>query len=203
MQNHVPFSVLKSVTSAAVVTAAAAVFALSANAFAADAKPASAPVAAPVSPAKQELIQRILKVWHVEALGQSMLQEPVAEAVNQARAMLQGRATPEKRDAALKNITTDAKKFLDDSTPVVTGSAQKLIPSTVVPLLAQNFSEDELRQLLAMLESPVKKKFEALAPELQKSLGEKIAADTRPEIDPKLKDLQQRIGMRMRAAVMP
>jgi uncharacterized protein len=203
MQNHVPFSVLKSVSSAAVITAAAAVFALSANAFAADAKPAAAPVAAPVSPAKQELIQRILKVWHVEALGQSMLQEPVAEAVNQARAMLQGRATPEKRDAAMKDITTDAKKFLDDSTPVVTGSAQKLIPSTVVPLLAQNFSEDELRQILAMLESPVKKKFEALAPELQKSLGEKIAADTRPEIDPKLKDLQQRIGMRMRAAVMP
>jgi uncharacterized protein len=203
MQNHVPFSVLKSVSSAAVITAAAAVFALSANAFAADAKPAAAPVAAPVSPAKQELIQRILKVWHVEALGQSMLQEPVAEAVNQARAMLQGRATPEKRDAAMKDITTDAKKFLDDSTPVVTGSAQKLIPSTVVPLLAQNFTEDELRQILAMLESPVKKKFEALAPELQKSLGEKIAADTRPEIDPKLKDLQQRIGMRMRAAVMP
>jgi uncharacterized protein len=188
MQNTLPFSVLKSVTAAAV-----AVLAFSANAVAADAKPAAAPVAASVSPAKQELIQHILKLWHVEILGQSMLQEPVTEAVNQARVMLQGRATPEKRDAAMKEITTEAKKFLDDSMPIVTGSAQKLIPATVVPLLAERFTEDELRQIIAMLESP----------ELQKSLGEKIAADTRPQIDPKLQELQQHIGMRMRAAVMP
>jgi uncharacterized protein len=198
MQNTLPFSVLKSVTAAAV-----AAFVFSANAATVDAKPAAAPIAASVSPAKQELIQRVLKLWHVEILGQSMLQEPVAEAVNQARVMLQGRATPEKRDAAMKEITTEAKKFLDDSMPIVTGSAQKLIPATVVPLLAERFTEDELRQIIAMLESPVKKKFEALAPELQKSLGEKIAADTRPQIDPKLQELQQHIGMRMRAAVMP
>jgi uncharacterized protein len=198
MQNTLPFSVLKSVTAAAV-----AAFVFSANAATVDAKPAAAPIAASVSPAKQELIQRVLKLWHVEILGQSMLQEPVAEAVNQARVMLQGRATAEKRDAAMKEITTEAKKFLDDSMPIVTGSAQKLIPGTVVPLLAERFTEDELRQIIAMLESPVKKKFEALAPELQKSLGEKIAADTRPQIDPKLQELQQHIGMRMRAAVMP
>ncbi|HYD79553.1 MAG TPA: DUF2059 domain-containing protein [Paucimonas sp.] len=191
--------------SAAVLKSALAVALLCANlqAAAADAKPASAPASAPITPAKQELVQRLLKLWHVETLGQSMLQEPVADAVNQARAMLQGRATPEKRDAALREIAADAKKFLEDSAPIVTGSAQKLIPSTVAPLLAERFSEDELRQIIAMLESPVKRKFEALAPELQKSLGEKIAADTRPVIDPKLQELQQRIGMRLRSAVAP
>src|SRR6202007_1690503 len=40
-------------------------------------------------------------------------------------------------------------------------------------------------------------------PELQKKLGEGVAADTRAVMDPKLQDLQQRIGMRLRRAVTP
>jgi hypothetical protein len=42
-----------------------------------------------------------------------------------------------------------------------------------------------------------------MAPELQKKLGDGVAADTRSVIDPKLQDLQQRIGMRLRSAVTP
>jgi hypothetical protein len=49
----------------------------------------------------------------------------------------------------------------------------------------------------------VKAKFEAMVPELQKKLGESVAADTRAVIDPKLQELQQRIGTRLRTAVMP
>lgn len=184
---------------------AAALLALSVHAMAADAKPATAAatVSASIPPAKQELIDRILKVWHVEVIGQTMLQEPVANAVNQARAVLQGRAAPEKRDAAMKDITAEAKKFLDENTPVVTGNAQKLIPTTVAPLLAERFTEDELRQILAMLESPVKKKFEAFVPDVQKAMGEKLAAEMKAQINPKLDTLQEHIGMRLRTAVMP
>jgi hypothetical protein len=92
---------------------------------------------------------------------------------------------------------------MDEATPTVRGSAQKLIPVKVAPLLAERFSEDELRQMVAILESPVRQKFEALLPELQKSLGEGVASDTGPVINPKLQDLKQRIGMRLRSAVTP
>ena len=156
-----------------------------------------------VTPAKQELVQRVLQLWQLDSIGQSMLSEPVAEAVGQARAMLQGRATIEKRDAAMREIAADAKKFIDDTSPMVRTSAQKLIPTTVAPMLAEKFTEDELRQIIAILESPVKKKFEMLVPDMQKALGEKLAADTRSAIDPKLEDLRQRIGMRLRTAIMP
>lgn len=156
-----------------------------------------------VSPAKEKLIQRVLQLWQVELIADVMLQEPVNQAVSQASAMLQGRAVVDKRDAAMREISTDAKKFLDDNKPFVRNSAQKHIPSTVVPMLAENFSEEELRQLVAMLESPIKKKFEDLVPEMKKALGEKLATDTRPTIDPKLEDLRQRISVKLRAAVMP
>jgi uncharacterized protein len=155
------------------------------------------------TPAKQELVQRVLQLWQLDSIGQNMLSEPVTEAVGQARAMLQGRAPVEKRDVAMREIAADAKKFIEDTSPMVRTSAQKLIPTTVAPMLAEKFTEDELRQIIAILESPVKKKFESMVPDMQKALGEKLAADTRPAIDPRLEDLRQRIGMRLRTAIMP
>jgi hypothetical protein len=159
--------------------------------------------AAPVPAAKQELVNRVLQLWHPETIGESMLQAPVGDAVQQARAVLQGRVSPEKRDAALKEIVSDARQFMEENKPLAQASAQKLVGTTVAPLLAERFSEEELRQIITILESPVKKKFEAMVPELQKKLGEGVAADTRAVMDPKLQELQQRIGMRLRSAVSP
>ncbi len=159
--------------------------------------------AAPVPAAKQELVNRVLQLWHPETIGESMLQAPVGDAVQQARAVLQGRVSPEKRDAALKEIVADARQFMDENKPLAQASAQKLVGTTVAPMLAERFTEEELRQIITILESPVKKKFEAMVPELQKKLGEGVAADTRAVMDPKLQELQQRIGMRLRSAVSP
>jgi uncharacterized protein len=159
--------------------------------------------AAPVPAAKQELVNRVLQLWHPETIGESMLQAPVGDAVQQARAVLQGRVSPEKRDAALKEIVADARQFMDENKPLAQASAQKLVGTTVAPMLAERFTEEELRQIITILESPVKKKFESMVPELQKKLGEGVAADTRAVMDPKLQELQQRIGMRLRSAVSP
>ncbi|OWW21034.1 hypothetical protein [Noviherbaspirillum denitrificans] len=157
----------------------------------------------PVPPAKQELVQRVLQLWQVEALAQSMLQDSVTDAVGQARAVLQARVPAERRDAVMREVATDAKKFLDENGPVVRASAQKLVPSTVAPMLAEKFTEEELRQIIAMLESPVKKKFEEMVPEMQKALGAQVAAESRTVIDPKLDDFRQRISSRLRTAITP
>lgn len=186
---------------------AIAVVALAASAVvvhaAEPAKAAPATAKAAISPAKMELAVRVAQLVHSEAIAQTMLHRPVAEAMQQANAVLQGRVSAEKQAAALKDINTDVKKFLDENQPVVMGSAKKNIPLTVVPLLAERFTEDELRQIIALLESPLKKKFEALLPEMEKSLGEKVASDVGPAIDPKLTELKQHIGLRLRTAAMP
>ncbi len=157
----------------------------------------------PIPPAKQQLVQKIVELLHVDGLGVTMLQDPVGKAIGQARVTLQARAPADRHEAAMRDIAMEAKKFMDEATPIVMGSAQKHIPSTVMPLLAERFTEDELRQIITMLESPVKHKFEALVPEMKKALGEKLAADTKPVIDPKMEELTQRIGMRLRTAVTP
>jgi uncharacterized protein len=157
----------------------------------------------PASPAKQQLVQHVLQLLHAEGMGLTMLQTPVADALAQANVVLQGRVPVERRDAAMRDISEDAKKFLEQTTPVVKASTQKFIPLTLTPLLMERFTEDELRQLVAMLESPVKEKFEKMVPEMKKVLGEKVASDTRAVIDPKIKDLTERIGVRLRTAAAP
>ncbi|QDZ26938.1 DUF2059 domain-containing protein [Noviherbaspirillum sp. UKPF54] len=164
---------------------------------------AAEPAKAAPSAAKLELAKRVAQLAHSDSVAHAMLLRPVADAMQQANAVLQGRVAASKQDAALKDISADAKKFVDENSPIVQKSAEKFIPVTVVPLLAERFTEDELRQIIAMLESPLKKKYEALLPEMEKELGQKVASDVGPTIDPKLTDLKQRIGLRLRTAAMP
>jgi hypothetical protein len=169
--------------------------------FAAAAAATASAQTAPVSPEKQALVQRVLAKMPMENVGLAMLQTPAAEAVRQARAVLQGRATPEKQEAALKDITAEANKFLEEEAPLVRASTRQVVDTTIAPMLAQRFTADELKQLAAILESPVKAKFEAMAPEIQKTLGESVARANQAQINPKLTELQNKIGLRLRAAV--
>lgn len=155
-----------------------------------------------VTEAKARLIERVLTLWHPEELSVMMVQRPAADALQQARIALQGRVSAEKRDAAIKGMAPDVQKYIDEATPVVRDNAKRAMASTVVPMLAQNFSEDELKQLIVLLESPVKKKFEQLLPQMERSLGEKVAHDSRAEVDPKLQALTQAVGLKLRAATV-
>ena len=78
--------------------------------------------------------------------------------------------------------------------------ALKTKDPVLTPLLLQNFSADELRQLVTFFESPVKKKFEGLLPELHKTYLEKVAETGKPTIQPKVDQLQKDVGLKMRAA---
>lgn len=164
---------------------------------------AGAARSAPVPPEKQALVQRVLDKMVLENVGLAMLQAPVAESLRQARSLLQGRVGPEKQEAAMKDISAEAGKFLEQEAPLVRGSTKAVVAATIAPLLAQRFSQDELTQLVALLESPVKAKFEALMPEIQKTVGENVAKANQAEVNPKLAELQQRIGLRLRSAVAP
>ena len=168
--------------------------------FAADAaQKAQTEASAPKT--KQQLIQRLLELWHVEAVGVTMLREPVDNALRQARAAWQARTTPEKRDEALKDIEGYAKELLEKLMPQVVGKAKELTKTTVVPILSEKMTEEELRQMIAILESPAKTKFEALIPEMQRALGKKLGEEQGKEIKPQMEELQQRIGKRMREAI--
>lgn len=166
----------------------------------AHAQAAPAPAAAVAStPAKKELVARMLKLQQpgIEALARQLAEQPAAQLLNQARMAIQARVAPEKRDAMAKEIGADVKKYADEAVPLVRDRAVKLAPSTVGKLLEEKFSEDELKQLVAMLEAPAYTKYMQLSGEMQKALTEKLVAETRTTIEPKVKALEATVGKRL------
>ena len=85
--------------------------------------------------------------------------------------------------------------------PKVLEKSKSLAQTTVAPLISEKLTEEELRQVIAILESPALAKFEKLRPEMQKALGTKLGEEQGKEIRPQMEELQQRIGKRMREAI--
>lgn len=151
------------------------------------------------SPAKKELVARILKVQQpgVEMLARSLVEQPAIDMLERAGAALPARVAADKREAVAKDIQADVRKYVDETTPVVRDRALKLAPSTVGALLEEKFTEDELKQVAAMMESPVFNKFQSMGGEMQKVLIEKLVADTRPQVEPKVRALEETIAKRL------
>jgi hypothetical protein len=149
---------------------------------------------------KQALVNRVLAKMTLDSVGTQMLTAPVAEMLRQSRVVVTSRVPAEKQEAAMKDITTEANRFLEQEVPPLRTSTHAVVQANVAPLLAQKFSVDELRKLAEILESPVLGKFESLVPEIKKTVGENVAKANAPQIQPKMTELQNRVGLRLRAA---
>ena len=166
------------------------------------AAPAAAPASLPAPDAeKQKAIDRILANVHPENGVIQALQRPAIEAMQKSMIAMQTQRVPKERmDKAMKEIAADVQHYVEISTPVVTASARKLTNQTVGPILAQNFSADELRQLAAIFESPVKAKFDKLIPQLEVAVGDKVTVDAGPAINKNIQALTESVGTKLRIA---
>jgi len=156
---------------------------------------AQGPAAPASSAAKKELVAKVLQHQQqgVEIMARNMLQAPVGQLMQGAGAMLQ-QMPADKREAAAKAIEADVKKFVEENGPFLRDKAQKLAPSTVGTILEEKFTEDELKQILAWLDSPISKKFGQLGGEMQKALGDKVLAENGATLDARFKVLQQNVA---------
>ncbi len=159
--------------------------------------PAFAQTATPAS--RAELTARVLKLQQpaIEATARGLAEQPAAELMERAGAALQARVAPERREAVGRDIRADVKKYLDEAVPLVQSRAVALAPAAITPLLDDKFTEDELRQLVAALESPALAKFQKLGADMQKALAERLVQETRATIDPKIAALEQSLTRRL------
>ena len=153
------------------------------------------------TPAKKALVTRILKVQQpgIESVSRAMVERPAIELMGRAGAELEQSVAADKRDAVAKTIQADVKKFLDETVPLVTSSANKLAPTTIGVFLEEKFSEEELRQIATFLESPAVSKYQRLSNDMQKVLLEKVLTDTRTTVEPRVSALEQTVAKRLGA----
>ena len=145
---------------------------------------------------KKELVAKVLQLQEggIEQAGQALAERPALQMMQQASQVLQSKVAVDKREAVAKEIQEDVKKYADEAVPFVRERAVSVAPITIGPLLEEKFTEDELKQLIAILESPVNRKFAQMGGDMQKVLVEKLVLETRSVIEPKVKLLEQSIS---------
>ena len=153
------------------------------------------PAAPPASPAKKELVQKLLVLQQpgIEQVARGLVERPALQMMQEAGQVLQRQIAPDKREAIGKQVEADVKKYVEEATPLVRERAIKLAPTTIGPILEEKFSEDELKQLIAWLESPINKKYAQIGPEMQTAFVQKLVVDARPVVDPKLQALDAKV----------
>jgi hypothetical protein len=148
--------------------------------------------ASTVSAAKKQLIDKILKLQQpsIELLARTIAEGPALQMGQQANLMLR-RLPPEQRENVGKGMQTDLEKYISETVPLVRERSIALAPSSIGKVLDEKFSEAELRQVIALLESPIHRKFSEQSFVMQRALQEKLVADTKGTVEPKLKALDQ------------
>ena len=144
---------------------------------------------------KKELLAKLLQLQQpaVEALAREIATRPASQML-QAAGQALGQLPPDKREAAARTLEADARRYADEAVPLAREQALKLVASTFGAGLDEKFSEEELRQLIAWHESPVIRKYQQVAPELQKGFTDKLVAAAGPALDPKLSALQEKMA---------
>jgi hypothetical protein len=144
---------------------------------------------------KKELVQKLLTIQQtaLEGTARGLAENPARQLAGAAQPVLAQAVPEEKREATAKAIDAEIRKYLDAATPILKASTLKLSQTVIAPMFEEKFSEDELKQLVVMLDSPVLKKYQGLLPEMSNALLEKVVQDARPQVDPKLQAAQQAI----------
>ena len=157
------------------------------------------------TPAKKELAGRILKLQQpsIEAMARALVEQPALELLNNAAGALPNRVAKDKQEAVAKEIQGDVEKYLAETVPLVQARAVKLGPTSIGTLLEEKLTEDELKQVVAILESPAFAKFQRLGDDMQKVLVDKVVADTRPTVEPKVRSLEQTVAKRLGVTSAP
>ena len=147
---------------------------------------------------KSELVARLVALQQpgIENVGRTLAGQ-TSQRVLQAASQALPRVPADKREAAAKDVQADVSKFYDEVEPILRKRAAELAPATLTPLYQERFSEDELHQVIAWLESPVSKKFQQLDGEVGNTLAQKVVADTRGTIETRLKALEASLAKRL------
>ena len=156
---------------------------------------AQAAAPAPSSPAKKELVAKIVALQQpsIDNLARSIGERPAAQLMQFAGNILQTKVAPDKREVIGKSVEADIKKYVEDSAPLMKERSTKLGPAITAPMLDERFSEEELKQIADWLDSPVNKKFQQFSYDLIRSLEQKLVVEAAPLLEPKLKALEQKV----------
>jgi uncharacterized protein len=150
---------------------------------------------------KKELVARVVALQQAdyEAIGRGIASQPAQQMLSVAGQAL-GQLPADRREAVGKEIQAEVRKFYDSVAPMLAERAGKIGQAIVPALLEEKFSEDELKLVIAFMESPASKKYSEIGGQLPGRISERLVSETRATVEPKLKALEQSVTAKLKAA---
>jgi len=157
------------------------------------------------SAAKKALITKLIQLQQpgIDNIARALIQQPIGNLMQGAGMALQQKVPADKREAAAKAVEGDIRKFVDENVAFIKERGVSLATPIWTPLIDQGYSEDELKQIIAWLESPASRKFQQVSGELQNALGQKLVAETRSTLEPRFKALEQSVAKDLGLPLQP
>lgn len=158
---------------------------------------------------KKELVAKVIALQkpQYEQFGNMLAQMPIQQLVASAGQVLNTRIAPEKREALGKAMEAELQQYGKDVVPALRASALKHAPELIGAKLEASFNEEELKQLIGYLESPVIKRYAQMSPEFQNTLAQRVTSENRALIESKAKALDAKLvsllGLKPAAAPAP
>jgi uncharacterized protein len=150
---------------------------------------ASGPIHAQTTDAKRELAVRAVATQEGPEMNRMLAQLAGSAAqglISNWNARLAGLPAA-KRQSAATALDAELKKFNDDNLKLVTAEAAKVRSGALLTAYMERFSEEELKQLIALMEAPVFKKYQTLSPELGNIYVKAIVDGTRSAVETRSK----------------
>jgi hypothetical protein len=145
----------------------------------------STPQATPAASAKLELAAKLVALQRgpdmermVFQLTSSAVQPVIAKWAPELESMPKA-----KIEKAREQLNAELKTLGDTTRKLIDTQMAKSADSALLPAYLERFSEEEMKQLLAMFESPIYKKYQSLAPELGNLWVKDVVDNTRSAVE--------------------
>lgn len=99
-----------------------------------------------------------------------------------------------KQQSTTATLEVELKKFDTDVVNLITAEAAKARRDALPATYVARFSEDELKQLAALMEAPVFKKYQTIAPELGSAFIKTIVEGARAAVEARVKSFDDTAG---------
>ena len=90
---------------------------------------------------------------------------------------------PAKQKEVRDKLDVELKKFAESTYKTVEAQTAKSAEAALVPIFMEKLSEDELKTIIAYLESPVSAKFQALGPEATNAWAKRVVDATKASVE--------------------
>ena len=90
---------------------------------------------------------------------------------------------PARQKDVRDKLDVELKKFADNTHKAVEAQVGKSAEAALVPIFMEKLTEDELKTIIAYLESPVSTKFQALGPEATNAWAKRVIDATRSSVE--------------------